>query len=802
MKLNYRRYAILLALLLWGAGYSLPAQIASLTPPSIRKIEIKHVGPPAASDDLIRANIRIKPGDPYTRTSIDDDVRTLYNTGNFYNIRVGEEPVAPDGVNLTFVVQGKPVLSQIQFTGNKKFSRSKLQKKLTSKVGEPLDERKLFTDTQEIKDRYQKAGHQKTQVKYSLNIDENAGRGTVIFEIEESPRVKIDEVIFEGAQAFTQKKLRKVIKTRDRWMFSWLTGSGVLKDEQFEDDKDKLATFYRNEGYVDFEIQDVKFEQKDAKWMVIHIHVREGRQYHVGSVTFQGNSLFNAEEIRQWIVNNRQWIDDTKRNKKENRRGLRLTDGRIFTPTGLTKDLEAIQDFYGSRGYIDARIQAVKSPNVEKGAIDLVYKIEEKEKSYIEKIEIKGNEKTKDRVIRRELAVAPGELFDMVKVKLSERRLENLNYFEKVDAQPEPTDPPIENRKNLVVGVEEKNTGHFTVGAGFSSMDNLVGYVELSQGNFDLFNPPYFSGGGQKLRLRVQIGTERQDYILSFIEPWLFGRKLALGVDLFHREYNYLSDYFDETHTGGKVGLTRALGTENLIGNISYTIENVGIVDVEDDAPQQIMDEKGHYLVSKVGASIAYDTRNKPLLADRGQRTELQGEVAPGALGSEVDFYKLELRSAWYFRGFADGHILEVIGRVGVTDSFGDSDYTPIFERYFLGGQSNLRGFDYREAGADDTFDADTEEPLGGHSYWYGSLEYSVPIIDRLRFALFYDIGNVYWDPYDFNMGDYRDNVGAGIRLNLPIGPLRFDYGIPISTGEYDDSSGQFHFGVGFDRNF
>lgn len=798
MKSLLRRYAILAALLLWGGAMSSPAQIV---PPVIKKIEIRHVGPPAVGDDLVRANIHVKVGDPYVRTSVDDDVRTLYTTGYFYNIRVTEE-LSEGGINLGFVVQGKPTLTQIQFAGNKKYSRNRLQKKLTSKVGEPLDERKLFSDTQEILKIYQKAGMQKTQVKYATTIDETTGRGTAVFEITESPRVKISEVNFVGAQAFTQKKLRKTIKTRDRWMFSWLTGSGVLKDEEFEDDKEKLALFYRDKGYIDFELTDVKFEQVDPKWMRINLHVAEGRQYTVGSITFKGNALFTSEEIKRWIYDNKHWVDESKRNKKENKRGLRLSEGLVFTPTGLVKDIEAIEDFYGSRGYIDARIAAIKSPNIERGTIDLIYQVEERDKSYLEKVEIKGNEKTKDRVIRRELAIAPGELFDMVKVKLSERRLEGLNYFEKVDAQPEPTDPPIANRRNLVIAVEEKHTANITLGAGFSSIDNLVGYVEFSQGNFDLFKPPYFTGGGQKFRVRVQIGTERQDYILSFIEPWLFGQKLALGVDGYHREYNYLSDYFDERHTGGRLSLTRALWSDFLLGSISYTLENVGVKDVDDDAPELILAEEGDSLISKFGGSIAYDTRNHALMPSRGQRTELQAEVAGGPLGGDKAFYKLELRSTWYFPGFADGHIIELTGRTGVTDSFDDTPFVPIYERWFLGGQYSLRGFKYREAGANDTIDDDTDEPLGGHTYWLGGIEYSIPIIERVRFAMFYDIGNVYWDSYDFDFGDYRDDFGAGIRLNLPIGPLRFDYGIPINKGRNNSSSGAFHFGVGFTRDY
>jgi outer membrane protein insertion porin family len=545
--------------------------------------------------------------------------------------------------------------------------------------------------------------------------------------------------------------------------------------------------------------------------MIIRMLITEGRQYKVGAVEFKGNQLFATEEIRKWIRENKGLIQESSRGRGDRRtdsedrkwlndsqRDLRLSVGYTFTPRNLAKDLEAVRDFYGSRGYIDTRIVALRNPNTDKGTMDLVYEIEEKDKSYIEKIEIRGNTKTKDKVIRRELAVVPGEPFDMVRVNLSKARLEQMNYFEKVETQPEPTDVP--SRKNLVMGVEEKNTGNLLMGAGFSTIDEVVGFLELNQGNFDLFNPPYFTGGGQKFRIRTQFGTRRQDYILTFIEPWFLGRKLALQTDLYHRELNFLSDYFDERETGARLGLTRALGSDYLIGGVSYTLENIGITHVQPNAPQVIKDEAGYSLVSKVGASLAYDTRNSATLPNRGQRTELLTEVAGGPFSGEKDFYKLELRSSWYFKGLREGHVIELIGRTGVVDKYGDTTRVPLFDRWFLGGMYSLRGFKYRRAGSDETYQAG--EPIGGNTYWFGSAEYSVPIIERLRFAVFYDIGNVYARAYDFNFGEFLDNWGVGLRLNLPIGPLRFDYGIPIHTGKYTGDSGRFQFGVGYFREF
>src|SRR5262245_39938277 len=292
MKLVFRRWGGFILILCWlvtGAW----AQVGQ----KIQHIEVRHVGPPAASDSLIRANIRVKEGDTYTRTSVDDDVRSLYSTGFFYNIRVATEPSDEGGIKLIYVLQGKPIVAEIRFEGNKEYSPKKLMKKVTSKVGDPLDEKKVFLDAQEIQKMYQKSGYQKTEVKGVPRIEnEAAGRGTITFEIQEAPKVRVADVEFVGAKAFPQKKLRRVIKTRRWWMFSWITGSGVLKDEQFAEDREKLVAFYQNEGFIDFEIQDIKFDQISPRKMIIRFIVSEGQQYKVGSVELKGNTDFTTEE--------------------------------------------------------------------------------------------------------------------------------------------------------------------------------------------------------------------------------------------------------------------------------------------------------------------------------------------------------------------------------------------------------------------------------------------------------------------------------------------------------------------------
>lgn len=789
MKSLLFRYAVLVVLLGAGMVINSHAQSAGL----VSEVNIRHVGPQAVSNELIRSNIRTRVGEAYNRNNIDEDVRNLYSTGYFYNIRVNEEQ-SDAGRAVTYVVQGKPLISDISLSGNSHISDRRLRKKIEAKVGEPLDERQLFSDAQAIKEMYQKKGYQATEVDYVLNVEEQTGKGSVVFEIKESPKVRVVDVEFLGADAFSQRKLRKVLKTRRHWMWSWLTGTGKLKDEQFAEDKEKLRQFFQSEGYIDFEIENVEMDYETPERLTIRFFLFQGRQYTVGEVGFEGNELFSEEELRNAESRDR----EVQRSVPDD---LSLQEGAIFKPIQVREDRETITDVYGTKGYIDARVGLQRKPNTETGTMDLHYSISEGDQSFIEKIQIRGNTKTKDKVIRRELAVAPGEVFDMVRVKRSRSRLEGLNFFEKVDASPEPTDIP--NRKDLVISVEEKNTGNLTLGAGFSSIEQLVGYVEMSQGNFDLFNPPYFTGDGQKFRVRATLGTRSQDYVISFIEPWFMDRMLQFSTDLYHRDIEYNSDEFRETRTGARFGLTQALAN-NLRGSVSYTIEDVEL-DFRNNSnySQALIDEQeGQRLVSKVGTGLAYDTRGAGMFPNRGTLTKLDSEVAGGPFGADTDYYQLEMRSNWYFPGFFEGHSLQLLSRLGFMDRFGDSDVTPMFDRFYLGGAYTLRGYKYREIGPRDPL---RNEPIGGQTYWFASAEYIIPVIDNFHLAIFYDIGNVYAKTFDFTPEDvpgrktrfFSDDVGIGIRLNLPIGPLKLDYAFPITDGDgFDRDNGRFNFGI------
>ena len=757
----------------------------------VREIVVRFIGPETVNRAVVMANIQTAVGKPRTREMIEQDVRNLINTGYFFDVRVLEEPMT-DGVRVVFQVQGKATIKEIIMEGNKRFKEERLKKEYSQKVGDSLDERKAHDDARKMEDLYQKSGYPDAKVTYEVSIDKDTGKAILRFKIHEGERIYIKAIKFTGNKAFSDDALLKVLKTRRHWWGSWLASTGVLKEEDFKEDLEKLHDYYTAKGYIDMEVRGTRIERVGSKWMVIHIDIFEGAQYKVGSVTIDGNKLFPTAELEKH---------------------LKMTTGKTFTPAGMTADQKALEDYYGARGYLDTSARPVRVPNVETGRIDMTYVIHEGELTYIELIEIRGNTKTKDKVIRRELAVNPGDIYDTVRVDRSVERLKNLGYFSKVEATPEPTDVP--NRKDLAINLEEQRTGSVTFGAGFSSIDSLLGFVEITQGNFDLFNWPSFTGGGEKLRLRLQVGFKRQDEVLSFVEPWFLDQKLSLGFDAFHHNSNFLSTQYAEQRTGIDLWLEKALN-QFVRARVEYGIQDIDLT-VDHVASQELQSQDGSHTRSSVTGTLVYDNRDSVFLTTRGNRTEVSAEVAGGPMGGNVSDYKLNAKTSFYFP-FFDKQVLQLLGAAGVVDSFGSTrgngtnvietvfsggktstvvraiDPVPIFDRYFLGGANTLRGFDFRKVSPKDG----NNDPIGGNTFVNATAEYTYPIVERVRGAFFFDIGNVYRDAYDFSFSNLKSDAGMGVRLNLPIGPLRLDYGYPIMSDKFTGRSGKIQFSVGY----
>lgn len=525
---------------------------------------------------------------------------------------------------------------------------------------------------------------------------------------------------------------------------------------------------YQNRGFADVEITDVQTQPLE-KGVELIITIHEGIQYRVNTVKLEGVNVVPADEIRA---------------------RLKMKDGSLFTPKGMGDDLKTLRDFYGTKGYVDM-ITVPEILPAGPGAVDITYRVDEGVQSYVNLVNIQGNTRTKDRVIRRELAVKPGDVFDMTLVSVSRQRLENLNYFSRVEMAP--ADTIVPGRKDLNVIVEEKRTGSFNFGAGFSTIDSLVGFAELSQSNFDLFNWPRFVGGGQRFRIRGQYGLQRKDFIASLTEPWFLGYKLSVGVEGYYREANFLSDVYDQSNYGMAIQARKEIW-RSLSGRVEYRIEGIRIFNVDDaNAGQVIQDSEGTFTKSAVTGALVWDTRDNLFLTRKGELIELTSFIAGGGLGGNVQDYGISLEGAKYFLLPWD-IIFLVKGELSVVDSWGDSDDVPIFDRLYLGGANNLRGFNYREVGPVDEFD----NPIGGSSLGYTTFEVTFPVIPRVRFAIFSDFGFVNPGAYDFGTSNLNADIGFGVRLDLPIGPLRFDYGYPIIFESFNGPPGKFNFNIGY----
>jgi outer membrane protein insertion porin family len=748
--------------------------------PIVKEIEIEFAGPKSVDKSVIVSNMRTTVGQPYSPAAIQEDVRNLYATGLFVNLRMYDEP-SGDGVKVVVIVQPKPLVKEVVITGNDKIKDKAIRKKVTSKVGDPLSEQKVSADAQAVKTYYQDKGFYEAQVEYKIDVNEQLGRAVVTYTIHEGKREFVRDIEFVGVKAFTKKELSKIMKTKTKNWLSFINKSGLYKTEQFDEDKKKIRDFYQDHGYIDMNIEDVEVVSYDEDSLRIKFTIFEGIRYQAGKVDIQGNTLYDTPALLAAIP---------------------MKEGDVFSPRGLQDDVKAIQDVYGRDGYIDTEVIPSRQANIERGRMDIVFAIKEGPQSFVEKIVIQGNDRTKDKVLRREMALAPGEVYDTVKIDASKKRLQNLGYFSKVDISPQ--DTAIPNRKNVVVTVEEQRTGSVTFGVGFSTIDSLLGFVEVTQGNFDIQNPPSFVGGGQKFRTRLQYGLERKDFIVSLTEPWFMNQRLSVGTDFFYNESSYYSSDYDQSRYGGDIRVAKALDQFWTVG-ATYTLENITIGNVNVEAVPNLVEEEGTRSKSSVRATLTYDTRDDLYLTRKGEKVEFAAEGAGGPILGQTDIYKLELNAAKYWLLPSD-IIFSLRGGTGVVDNYGSSDEVPIFDRFFIGGSRTVRGFDYRTVGPRYSY-ADpitgkivqTDEPEGGKTMAFGSAEFTYPIFDRVRGAVFADAGIDNQNFFDYSFSDVQVGVGFGFRLDLPIGPLRFDLGFPIVADQFNDGSVvRFHFDAGY----
>jgi outer membrane protein insertion porin family len=731
----------------------------------IRSIEIQYTGPETISRDRILAQMRTAVGQNYSDSVAEQDIRNLYATRQIQNVRIFAQQQG-EGVKVIVAVQTRAIVNELEIDGAQRVSAKALRKKIGLKVNLPLDEDALGKGRQDILEVYRAKGFNDVDVQYRVDTNRERGTARVVYTINEGEKGAISQIRFEGNTAFSDRVLRKQMKTKGKTLISIFDKSGRLDEAQLQQDVDAVREWYQDHGYIDAEIQEVRRERTKGRLMLV-IPVVEGAKYRVGRIGVTGTKITTPEKVRAL---------------------MKLKEGDVYSPKVIRDDAKKIADAYGSGGYVDLVVQPQGNPSGP-NQIDVTFTIQEGERSFVQRINVIGNTRTKDKVIRREVLIAPGDVYSTTRVETSKKRLDNLGYFERVETYPEDTSVP--GRKDLVVQVQEKRTGSLNFGAGFSTIDNIVGFVELTQGNFDLTNWPNFTGGGQKFRMRIQYGTQRKDIVIALTEPYFLDRRLSLGGEAYYREANFLSSIYDQRNYGFSIVARRAIGRFTS-ASLEYRLENIEIYNVPKGSSGAIGLEEGSRTKSQVTTSVVFDTRDNPFLTHTGQRVLFTPYIAGGFLGGDTQIYGFDLQASQYFHLPYD-MILLLNGEIAAVDNWGSGDRVPIFERLFLGGTNDLRGFSFRDVGPKDQ----NGEPLGGKTLARATVELTFPIIEKVRGAIFTDIGFV--DPNAFDPGGRpASDVGLGLRLDLPIGPLRLDYGYPIQTGGNNRRSGKFNFNVGY----
>ena len=730
---------------------------------TIASIQIK--GHKIVSDATIISKIKLRSGQPYNENVINEDIKNLYATGFFETVEA-EKETTPEGVVIVFKVKEKPVLKKLEIEGAHFIRKKKIEEGIDIKEGSFVDEYKLKEVARKIKDLYAAKGFNQAKVTYQFNLNKDKDEAQVKYIIEEKGVLKVRQVKITGNKSISTGRIIKLLKTKKAWLFN----AGLFKEDAFNDDMKRVTDFYRQEGFSDVVVApDLVFSEKGIS---VKINIEEGKRYYIGAIKIEGNKDVSLADIQK---------------------AMKLKKKNVYSDQAVYEESSRIRSVYVDRGYIFVQIEPLTVLNPETQLIDVTYKIVENQIAYIERIDIKGNIKTKDKVIRRELRVYPQEKFAGEKVRKSKEKLENLGYFEEVRFDTQPGSKP--DQVDLTVDVKEAKTGHLSFGGGYSSVDQFVGFVEISQKNFDYKNFSTFSGAGQDLNLYASLGQLTSYYELSFTNPWIFDRPYSFGFDAYKKGHEQDEDVgygYAENVVGGDVRIGHEFN-DVLKGQIAYRFDNVKISDVVDNATQDLKDEIGTNSLSSGEAALFYDTRDNVFSPLRGVYFTNNFQVTGGPFGGTKDFIKYSTRFS-YFCPLINKSVIELRLRGGWSDPFDDTNKVPIYERFFAGGASTIRGYEERKVGP---IDLATDDPLGGESMFIANIEYTYPLMDFLKVATFFDSGEVWEKNGDFFSTDLKKSIGLGVRVKTPIGPVSVDYGWPLDLLPGQDSKeGRFHFNV------
>jgi outer membrane protein insertion porin family len=713
--------------------------------------EIVIFGNERVDKEVILKEIGSKVGSPFSQERVRDDIKAIYSLGYFQDVQA-DESEAGGGIILTFAVIEKPFVANIVISGNVKLSQADIEGVIEVKKDAVLEMEKVRSSVKEIKKLYTSKRYFGSEVDYRVEL-EKGNTAVVYFDIVEGVKGYLTKITFVGNHAFSARKLRRIMQTKEKSLFWFLTKSGRLETDTLEVDMNRIQGLYFDHGYVTVKVSEPEITlSKDKKSIQVTIRIEEGDQYRLGGLDIQGDILTTKEALLK---------------------GLKSKVHKVYSASVTHKDLLWLTDQYADKGYAYADVSPLTMLDREQKLVYLTFKIEKGVKVHINRIEIAGNTKTRDKVIRRELKIAEGDLYNAALIRKSRERVTRTGYFKEVDFAPSPTE-----KKELIdldIRLEEAEMGKIEFGAGYGNVTGVVGQIGLSHGN--LF------GLGYKAHISAELGQNVRNFSVGFLDPRFLDSFISIGFDAYNQSYNY--DYYSTKATGGDIKFGMEL-TDTIRADLAYLYEQVTIYDVDTtvyEPGDYIYDQQGTSTTSKIILTFTRDTIDNPYNPTAGSKIWVSGAIA--GPGGENYFYSVSGGVSW-FHPLVGDLVLHLIGNAGIIRGYNNTS-VPLTERFYVGGIDSIRGFDYGMAGPVDK----KYEPIGALNMVNFSAEFLYPLSKSLglRGAAFYDIGKGWgYDPgqniFDTpskNILPLRQAVGVGIRWYSPFGPIRVDWGYNIT---------------------
>lgn len=733
-------------------AFSLLASTSLLAAPVYVK-NIKVEGLERVEPETVISYVDIKAGQSTTDEKLNAALKHLYATGLFEDVTINVN----NSGTMVIKVSENPIISQVLFDGNDKVDDKMLESEIQLSPRSTYSRAKVQEDVRRILEVYKRSGRYATVVNPEI-IRRDQNRVDLIFNIDEGPLAVIDKINFIGNEHYSGKELQEALMSKESRWYRIFSSAENYDAEKTNYDKELLRRFYLKKGYADFRVVSAVAElSPDKKSFTVTFVVDEGRKYTIRNVDVISDiAELNADDFRRFVE-----VESKDKYNSDN----------------IDKTVSLLTDELGKKGFAFVEVDPEIVKDTTTGDADITFRIKEGARFFIDRINIKGNTRTHDKVIRREMRIEEGDAFNVSKIKDSRRNVENLDYFEKVDIN---TNPKDGNRADLDIDVKEKSTGYFNVGIGFSTVNGALIRTGVTENNF--------RGVGQRLGFDVAVSQKSQDFDVSFTEPYFLDRRLRAGVDLFHSKQDYQDESsYDSKVTGGRLR-TGWNYTDDLSQQLRYTLKQDEITSVGEYASKYIKDEKGKYTNSSVGTTFVYDKRDSAMFTKEGYFLSLGTDVA--GVGGDEKYVKVDGKAYWYYT-MADYYTIKLFANAGSISGYGD-ETVRLANRYYLGGYT-MRGFEVGGIGARDKL---TNDALGGNWMVYSGAELGFPIgLDELGISahVFTDVGML-GKPDNLNTADvyYSDSprvaVGFGFQWLSPMGQIDVDFGFPIVKEDYDET--------------